>query len=641
MEPYESNPYTSVDSNEEEKQLNENNDKVEFHDDGINGDVIMPENKQFAGLTKEELINYAKDPFWSRLRMFLLVLFWVIWVGMLVGAVLIVVFTRGCPYDHQKEWYKRQSVYQICPASFKDTNADGIGDLNGATSEISYIKSLGIGALWLTSIYHGPDDLPSDKVSNYTNIHEKMGTVEDFKALVQAVHKNDMKIILDFIPNHSSIDHPWFNLSRNSSTANKYHDYYIWANASASNGPPTDLRTPSGEPAWHFDETRKQYYLHTFGKDQPDLNMHSKALQGEFGRILAHWHTLGVDGFVIKHANFLIEPHTNRPGNDSAKFAIHRSVDVVVNWRTILNRILKDNDERHDHIVMIAEFDDVPGNTKKLFFGNRTARGVDMVMNNVLTNLKVMPVAYELKEEIVKYSEHLPPDRQQTWRIGSPDTSRAASRFGPDFIDTMNIINVMLPGTPFVYYGEEIGMTDNAAGKANDRYRTPMQFNSSSNGGFTSAAPWMAVNTPTENVQKQLSQEKSHLKLLAKVLKLRNEREALVERNQTFDPIDTSSEVFAFVRRHVHRQTSYIVAADLRSTGGAEERDLTSRDVTGEGWIELCSIDGEKKEGDFVHLAHVATLPKQVMVLRVGDVDELPEVTLKKQEAAAKNQTGV
>lgn len=592
---YDSHPYrnANVNDDEEKKPLDEKEVKITFTGDAFDG--MAEEKPEFTGLTKEQLKQYANDPFWRNLRRLLLALFWVLWLAMLVGAVLIVVFNRRCPYNHLTEYARRTPFYEVCPATFADSNDDGLGDLEGVTRSIEYMKTqLGVGALWLTSIFAGPDAQPSDRVSDYRAIHNSLGNEQDFEHLVNTAKDQNLKLILDFIPNHTSRNHSWFLASSaNASDDNPYLDFYIWANE-------TDL--PQDTSTWTFVESRNQSYFHTFAPDQPDLNMHSKAVIKEITNALDYWHKKGVDGFVIRHANYLIEP--NEAKNESQLSSVHRSVDMILQLRTNLNRIAKDA-KNSSRILLIADMnDELELGDKILFYGNRTAAGADMLINNALLKLENNYTSDSLAQVIEASVENAPAEKQQNWRVASPYVSRVASRLGPSHVDLMNVINVMLPGTPFIYYGNEFGMQDDNTLNGDARFQAPLP---------------------------KVDLENEHFKVLRDALKLRSEREVLVERNQSFTRIASQDkEVFAFVRIHYHRTTAYIVVADLRETGEPKERDLTyGADVRGEGTVEVAVGPGtEGLVGQFYHVQHFKTSPKQILIIRVGNVDMLPEEEL-------------
>jgi len=265
-------------------------------------------------LTKSELMKYASDPFWVKLRWILFVLFWVGWLAMLVASIVIIVFAPKCPSPPPKEWWQKRPIYEVYVKSFKDSNGDGQGDLNGVKSEAEYLDNLGVGSVWLSSIYKSPMKDNGYDVSDYKEVDPSFGSMEDFEALVEEMHGRDIKVIMDFIPNHSSEEHEWFQKSVKKEEP--YTDYYVWADGK-NGGPPNNWRSVFGGSAWTLNAERGQYYLHQFYKEQPDLNLRNEKVVAELTGIMKFWLDKGVDGFRVDSVGNFFENEDNSDENSN------------------------------------------------------------------------------------------------------------------------------------------------------------------------------------------------------------------------------------------------------------------------------------------------------------------------------------
>lgn len=233
----------------------------------------------FAGMGKEELMKYANDPFWVRLRWSLFILFWVLWIAMLAGAIIIVVLTPGCPPPPAREWHHKGVIYQVYPTSFKDTNDDGVGDLKGIIEKLPYIKELGVNTIWLNPIFPSPLKDGGYDISDYTDIDPLFGNLTDFDELLKVAKEKGLHVILDFVPNHTSDRHPWFLKSKKNESV--YGDYYIWKTGKLPNERPNNWLSVFGGPAWTFNTERSSFYYHQFLDAQPDLNLRNPLVREE------------------------------------------------------------------------------------------------------------------------------------------------------------------------------------------------------------------------------------------------------------------------------------------------------------------------------------------------------------------------
>ncbi|XP_022093064.1 neutral and basic amino acid transport protein rBAT-like [Acanthaster planci] len=272
------------------------------------GQMQEEASSEWTGLGKEELLKVANTPAWNWTRNILLILFWVAWLAMLIAAIVIVVKVPRCP---DVAWWEKNAVYQIFPRSFRDSNGDGVGDIKGIIQNLDYLDSIGIKILYLNSIFEQSNettDIGYDIV-NFTNVDPLLGNLTQFDELVVALLEKEMKLILEFVPNHSSDKHPWFVESKKGRD-NKYSDYYVWANGTGGTGqdPPNNWQNAYGESAWTYVAERGQFYYHRFLSSQPDLNYYSEALNKTMLDAMDFWLNRKIDGFVFTNVEYVVEP---------------------------------------------------------------------------------------------------------------------------------------------------------------------------------------------------------------------------------------------------------------------------------------------------------------------------------------------
>ena len=316
--------------------------KIEMGDKAVDDDP-------YRALTKDELMQFAKDPFWVRLRWALFVLFWVTWVGMLVASGVILILAKKCYSPEPKQWWQKAPVYDIQVASFKDSNRDGTGDLNGIASKVDYLESLGIGSLLLSPIF--ADD------GSFTAIKEKYGTMEDFDKLVTTLDDAGIKLMLDFIPNHTGDDHEWFRKS--ASQDERYKDYYVWKEGSRSN-PPNRWQAVGGGSAWTYNAERGAWYLSLSGANKPDLNLRNDAVFAEVEKAMNFWLKKGVTGFRMDSVMTLVEDL-----DSGDKYDVQDSLELLRDLRKVLDKVAEEEGTPRimmtDADVSIEELEDYYG----------------------------------------------------------------------------------------------------------------------------------------------------------------------------------------------------------------------------------------------------------------------------------------
>ena len=498
----------------------------------------------------------------------------------------------------EKRWWKESVVYQIYPRSFCDSNGDGIGDLNGITGKLDYLKELGIDVIWLSPVYKSPNDDNGYDISDYQAIMDEFGTMEDFDRMLATAHEKGIKIMMDLVVNHTSDEHKWFIESRKS-TDNPYRDYYIWRPAKEDGSLQNNWGSCFSGPAWEYDKTTDMYFLHLFSKKQPDLNWDNPAVRQDVFDMMNWWLKKGVDGFrmdvisliskepglpdkepgINGYATFNVSangPHVHEYLQEMRQKALNNADTITVGECSgvTLEEAKKyaRSDEKELNMVFQFEHMDVDSDEKA---GKWTTRKMD------LRNLKKILTRWQKGLQDIAWNSLY-------WE--NHDQPRSVSRFGNDSDEYREISAKMLAtcihmmqGTPYVYQGEELGMTncpfntlDNfrdlesinafhelteqgkmteedmmaAIGyKGRDNARTPMQWDDSAYAGFSTATPWIMVNPNYTkiNAKDQINREDSVFKYYQKLIKLRHESELIVY--GTYDLIlDDDKDIYSYIR---------------------------------------------------------------------------------------------
>jgi alpha-glucosidase len=528
------------------------------------------------------------------------------------------------------EWWQTGIVYQIYPRSFMDSNADGVGDLGGILARMDYLCWLGIDAIWLSPIYPSPMADFGYDVSDYCDVHPLFGTLADFDKLVAEAHRCGLKVILDFVPNHTSDRHPWFVESRSSRT-NPKRDWYIWRDPAPGGGPPNNWLSNFGGPAWRLDEKTGQYYFHAFLKEQPDLNWRNPAVRHAMHDVLRFWLDRGVDGFrvdviyhILKDDQFRDNPRNPdyRPGQNPhheflATYTMDRPEvhDIIAGMRRVI-------DEYPDRMMVGEVY--LPVERLVTYYGEGGA-GVHMPFNFQLVTLPWN--APTVRAAIRNYEAALPAYGWPNWVLGNHDNPRIASRIGAAQARVAAMLLLTLRGTPTMYYGDEIGMHDvpippdrvqdpfernvPGMGLGRDPERTPMQWDAGPNAGFTAGEPWLPVASDWRqiNLAAQREDPRSMLGLYRRLIQVRRSHAAL--RVGGYRPVESpdKSEVIAYVRQEGDERI--LVALNLGS------RPFTSYPTelaSGSGVILLSThLD---REGEPVR--EIALRPDEGVIVRLG-----------------------
>jgi alpha-glucosidase len=484
-------------------------------------------------------------------------------------------------------WWQRGIIYQVYPRSFMDSNADGVGDLAGVLSRLDYLSSLGVDALWLSPIYPSPMKDFGYDVADYTGVDPLFGTLADFDRLVQAAHARNLRVILDFVPNHTSDQHEWFKAARRSRDDPK-RDWYLWRDRGPDGGPPNNWLSCFGGSAWQYDERSGQYYYHAFLPEQPDLNWRNPRVVEAMLGVLRFWLERGVDGFrvdvlwhLVKHADFPDNPVNPawRAGMDPYQALVPVHTTDLPEVHDIVTRMRRLLDEYRDR-VLIGEIY-LPVERLVKYYGT-DLQGAHLPFNFQL--VQAQWDAAHIARLIQEYERALPEGAWPNWVLGNHDQHRIASRVGPAQARVAAMLLLTLRGTPTLYYGDEIGMRDveiaprlvrdpferNVPGRGlgRDPERTPMQWSSDTQAGFTRGEPWLPVASDYRdvNVAAQRDDAKSMLTLYRRLIALRRAEPALEVGR--FELIEAEGEVLAYLRRSRRGESDFLIALNLGAQPG-------------------------------------------------------------------------
>lgn len=498
----------------------------------------------------------------------------------------------------ERKWWKEAVVYQIYPRSFKDSNGDGIGDLNGITEKLDYLKLLGIDVIWLSPIYESPNDDNGYDISDYKKIMNEFGTMEDFDRLLSEAHKRDLKIVMDLVVNHTSDEHKWFVESRKSRD-NSFRDYYIWKEGKKDGSEPNNWGSNFSGSAWEYDGETQMYYLHLFSKKQPDLNWDNPRVRDEIFQMMDWWCRKGIDGFRMDVISMISKDESFKDGivtdglyGDPSPYTVHgphvheylkemnRRVlsryDLMTVGETVgatVEEAKKYAGEKENELNMIFHFEHVTGDGE---IGKWTDKKPDLL---------------RLKRIFSKWQTELEGCAWNSLYWDNHDQPRAVSRFGNDSEQYRELSAKMLAtclhmmsGTPYIYQGEELGMTNfpfrkmsqfrdieilNAYKelvggglvshdqmmsyfncKGRDNARTPMQWDDGPEAGFTAGTPWISVNPNYKeiNAKKEAADENSVFSYYKRLIELRKKYDIIVY--GTYELImEEDPDVFAYIRR--------------------------------------------------------------------------------------------
>ena len=555
------------------------------------------------------------------------------------------------PSYEGRQWWKEAVVYQVYPRSFNDANGDGIGDLKGITEKLPYLAKLGINVIWLSPVFDSPNVDNGYDISDYFAIMSDFGTMEDFDEMLETAHKHGIKILMDLVANHTSDQHPWFKESR-SSKDNPYRDYYIWKDPKGFDEdgnpiPPNNWASEFGGPAWEWDEATGQFYLHIFFKEQPDLNWENEKVREDLYSMVRWWLDKGVDGFRLDAINIISKPE-GFPDDPSTDFEKHTSsIPFVISNGTMVHpwmkELTRETFSRYD-VMTVGETSATSPQDAKLWAGYHTGElnmifhfdhmGVDNDPNGKLGG-KWSYAPYkltELKSILNDWQTTLEGNAWGSLYWNNHDQPRVVSRFGNDSDEFRTLSAKQLAttlhfmqGTPYIYQGEELGMTnvkfdsieDYRDGdsirfyedmhvdhkrlsheeamqaiyvKGRDNARTPVQWDASANGGFSpeGVTPWIAVNPnyPTINAEAVLADEDSIFYHYQQLVALRRGKLKDLMVYASFAPVDSV--------QVPHNEDEAVYA--YTRTGGADGSPAN------ESLLVISNFTAEEQERDFALL---------------------------------------
>jgi len=585
------------------------------------------------------------------------------------------------PSYEGRQWWKEAVVYQVYPRSFNDANGDGIGDLKGIIEKLPYLAKLGINVIWLSPVFDSPNVDNGYDISDYFAIMGDFGTMEDFDEMLETAHKHGIKILMDLVANHTSDEHPWFKESR-SSKDNPYRDYYIWKDPKGFDEdgnpiPPNNWASEFGGPAWEWDEATGQFYLHIFFKEQPDLNWENEKVREDLYSMVRWWLDKGVDGFRLDAINIISKPE-GFPDDPSTDFEKHTSsIPFVISNGTMVHpwmkELTRETFSRYD-VMTVGETSATSPEDAKLWAGYHTGElnmifhfdhmGVDNDPNGSLGG-KWSYAPYkltELKRILNDWQTTLEGNAWGSLYWNNHDQPRVVSRFGNDSDEFRTLSAKQLAttlhfmqGTPYIYQGEEIGMTnvkfdsieDYRDGdsirfyedmhvdhkrlsheeamqaiyiKGRDNARTPVQWDASANGGFSpeGVTPWIAVNPnyPAINAEAVLADEDSIFYHYQQLVALRRGELKDLMVYASFAPVDSV--------QVPHNEDEAVYA--YTRTGGADGSPAN------ESLLVISNFTDQEQERDFAVLAEAREAGARVELVSSNYKDDAGS-TLRPYEA--------
>jgi alpha-glucosidase len=533
---------------------------------------------------------------------------------------------------HVLPWWQSAVIYEIYPRSFQDTNGDGIGDLRGILARLPYLSELGIDAIWICPIFPSPMADFGYDISNYADIDPLFGSLQDFDELLEAAQHHGVRLLLDLVPNHTSDRHPWFLQSR-SSRENTRRDWYLWRDPARHGAAPNNWLSEFGGSAWQYDAATRQYYYHAFLAQQPDLNWRNAEVRAAIYDVMRFWLRRGVHGFRVDVLWHLIKDDRFRDNPPNPQFAPgkppHQAlIPLYTTDRPEMEQVIAELraviDEFPDRLLIGEIY--LPIQRLVAYYG-RNLDGAHLPFN--FTLLSTAWNACTIAKLIEEYETALPPGGWPNWVLGNHDQPRVASRIGRDQAGIAAILLLTLRGTPTIYYGEEIGMVQAhippdrvrdpfAKNVPNlkigrDGCRTPMQWDGSTNAGFSAAEPWLPIpdSYRQDNLEAQRREKGSLFNLYRRIIALRRARRALL--HGAYRPLHATGDLLLYLRALDDERI--VVALNLGSEplvakfeAQASGKVLLSSGADREGEKLGAAIDLRPHEGLIIEIAQGAEL---------------------------------
>ena len=521
-------------------------------------------------------------------------------------------------------WWQGAVFYELYPRSFADSNNDGIGDLNGITAKLDYLKELGVDAIWITPCFPSPQVDFGYDISDYEDIDPMYGSLQDFDRLIAEANKRGIRILLDFVANHTSDQHKWFRESKSSRTS-AYRDWYIWRDGKGPSRPPNNWVSTFGTSAWTFDATTQQYYYHYFYPEQPDLNWRNPAVESAMFDVTRFWYKRGVSGFRLDAVDSLFEDPklTDNPFGAGTDTFGRPNMDEKYNQKLpevhgVLRGLRKVADEYN--AVLIGETYTSSIDELKHYYGDHSSE-LQLPMDMMFATVDRLS-GDQFRKQIASVNSS---GGWPVFLIGNHDMPRSYNRYGDGSHDDaiaklMAALYLTLRGSPILYYGEEIGMQNNdpkrkedvrdpqgkigwPTEKGRDGERTPMQWTADVNGGFSKATPWLPVplSATTHNVATESADPASILNFYKRLLDLRHHELALIEGE--YVPLDENNpNVLSFLRQF--KNEAVLVVLNMSATARTVRLDLASHGLATARHTMLLT-DGSKAtraEGAYINI---------------------------------------
>ncbi|XP_015607334.1 alpha-glucosidase isoform X1 [Cephus cinctus] len=573
----------------------------------------------------------------------------------LAVAIFAIIAGLVLQVDGEKQWWRTTTIYQIWPRSFKDSDGDGIGDLNGITSKLEHLNDMGIETLWISPIFKSPLVDSGYDVSDYLAIDPMYGTLEDFDNLVARAKELGIKVVLDYVPNHTSTEHEWFKLSE--ASVDPYTDYYMWhegiLDANGTRRPPNNwLSVFNSGSAWQWSDKRQAYYLHQFDVSQADLDFRNEVVIEETKKIITYWLDRGAAGLRIDALPFMYEdvelrdqPLSGRnvpPTDYFYRLPIYtkdliEDYELVQIWRDHFDEY---NAKANDGLERVIITEAVANASLMCLYYNY---GSDIPFNFLFVTNSGIPVdaktlsPAEIKNKIDQWLEYMPEGETPNWVLGNHDKNRMATRFGSEKIDMLNFIFLLLPGVMTVYNGDEIGMpntyltweeTEDPQACSTDpqRYqpysrdpeRTPFQWDDSTSAGFsTNTTVYLKVNENyrTLNLAAQKAADKSYYKNFQAAMRLRN---TTVAKDGDLKTLVIGEHVFAMSRELDCHDPLLVVINWSKSPVTVSLDDFSN--FSEKLQVLLSDVNNDLKVGDTVSRSSITLQGNAALVLTSSDI---------------------
>lgn len=563
-------------------------------------------------------------------------------LGIRVCCIFLFAASLATAEIKNKGWWKKSVFYQIYPRSFMDSDGDGVGDLKGITQKMEYFVETGINVIWLSPIFTSPMVDFGYDISDFIGIHPEFGTMADFEEMMAKAKKLGLRVVLDLVPNHTSDKHEWFQKSL--AGDEKYKNYYMWSKGRNNNkDPPSNWISVFSGSSWKYVPSLDSWYLHQFEYRQPDLNFTNPEVRAEMEEVIRFWLRKGVHGFRIDSAPYfyendqlLDEPRSYAPGvpPDQDAYLIHtytkddpRTYELIQSWRKVVDDYADQNNEE-EKVLLTEAYTSLENTTRFYKYGS------DIAFNfQCITKLNKNSKPSDFKREIDGWISHSPPGATPNWVMGNHDNNRTASRY-PGRGDQMTMLGMILPGVAVTYNGEEIGMVDDRsitweetqdpqaciAGRENfqrvtrDPCRTPFQWDSSKNAGFSNASrTWLPVNQnyKTLNLANEKKEDESHYKIYQLLIALRKLSPAV--REGSLKTVVIQENVLAVIRS-VPTQTVVLLinfSDDLPQTINLRKEAA----LPGKTIVEIATLNSPVKAGTVVNPARLTIPAKASLIL--------------------------